>query len=129
MRRRPPRSTRTDTLFPYTTLFRSPADRRPRPSQGRVDRPCDPADGRRGRGAHQREELRIAPPMAFLDHIRACNAYSLADFVPFHVGTARVGWLSRPFSLELMRFSPLFHVIEHMVHLDRMRRASGRERV
>src|SRR3546814_16074244 len=27
MRRRPPRSTRTDTLFPYTTLFRSVADR------------------------------------------------------------------------------------------------------
>src|SRR3546814_13497315 len=25
MRRRPPRSTRTDTLFPYTTLFRSGA--------------------------------------------------------------------------------------------------------
>src|SRR3546814_2316926 len=25
MRRRPPRSTRTDTLFPYTTLFRSQA--------------------------------------------------------------------------------------------------------
>src|SRR3546814_14925887 len=23
---RPPRSTRTDTLFPYTTLFRSPVD-------------------------------------------------------------------------------------------------------
>src|SRR3546814_3134848 len=27
MIRRPPRSTRTDTLFPYTTLFRSPATR------------------------------------------------------------------------------------------------------
>src|SRR3546814_4332535 len=26
--RLPPRSTRTDTLFPYTTLFRSPAHRR-----------------------------------------------------------------------------------------------------
>src|SRR3546814_10703937 len=26
MRRRPPRSTRTDTLFPYTTLFRSALD-------------------------------------------------------------------------------------------------------
>src|SRR3546814_17613026 len=26
MIRRPPRSTRTDTLFPYTTLFRSPFD-------------------------------------------------------------------------------------------------------
>src|SRR3546814_6655325 len=30
MIRRPPRSTRTDTLFPYTTLFRSPLRRRPR---------------------------------------------------------------------------------------------------
>src|SRR3546814_8756076 len=28
MIRRPPRSTRTDTLFPYTTLFRSVMDRR-----------------------------------------------------------------------------------------------------
>src|SRR3546814_3695362 len=28
MIRRPPRSTRTDTLFPYTTLFRSPGRRR-----------------------------------------------------------------------------------------------------
>src|SRR3546814_7171790 len=28
MIRRPPRSTRTDTLFPYTTLFRSPWDQR-----------------------------------------------------------------------------------------------------
>src|SRR3546814_9546946 len=26
MIRRPPRSTRTDTLFPYTTLFRSPLE-------------------------------------------------------------------------------------------------------
>src|SRR3546814_8903858 len=30
MVRRPPRSTRTDTLFPYTTLFRSLSGRRPR---------------------------------------------------------------------------------------------------
>src|SRR3546814_8802529 len=29
MIRRPPRSTRTDTLFPYTTLFRSPAAANP----------------------------------------------------------------------------------------------------
>src|SRR3546814_4465882 len=28
MLRRPPRSTRTDTLFPYTTLFRSTTDQR-----------------------------------------------------------------------------------------------------
>src|SRR3546814_8408272 len=34
MIRRPPRSTRTDTLFPYTTLFRSPmggGERHPNP--------------------------------------------------------------------------------------------------
>src|SRR3546814_6784343 len=35
MIRRPPRSTRTDTLFPYTTLFRS-SGRRPRPHPGAV---------------------------------------------------------------------------------------------
>src|SRR3546814_19710147 len=45
MIRRPPRSTRTDTLFPYTTLFRSDqdaeihhprsSDRQQRPQEGR----------------------------------------------------------------------------------------------
>src|SRR3546814_7640172 len=35
MIRRPPRSTRTDTLFPYTTLFRSFADRTKDRSKGR----------------------------------------------------------------------------------------------
>src|SRR3546814_15404807 len=38
MIRRPPRSTRTDTLFPYTTLFRSPR------INSRVRRAC-PATG------------------------------------------------------------------------------------
>src|SRR3546814_2882156 len=37
--RRPPRATRTDTLFPYTTLFRSPAcPGRNRPPPGGRDR-------------------------------------------------------------------------------------------
>src|SRR3546814_19759620 len=34
MIRRPPRSTRTDTLFPYTTLFRSEIDNRAGESAG-----------------------------------------------------------------------------------------------
>src|SRR3546814_6999912 len=38
MIRRPPRSTRTDPLFPYTTLFRSPPDRSTR-SAGRPPAP------------------------------------------------------------------------------------------
>src|SRR3546814_6552874 len=48
MIRRPPRSTRTDTLFPYTTLFRSGRgeDRRARGQGG----PRPPPPGR-GRGA------------------------------------------------------------------------------
>src|SRR3546814_18957162 len=37
MIRRPPRSTRTDTLFPYTTLFRSEPD--PRENVYETDRP------------------------------------------------------------------------------------------
>src|SRR3546814_14076849 len=43
MIRRPPRSTRTDTLFPYTTLFRSPA------ATGRI-----PSASSQGRGYMQR---------------------------------------------------------------------------
>src|SRR3546814_2682040 len=39
MIRRPPRSTRTDTLFPYTTLFRSGEKTRP----ALVDDPVEPA--------------------------------------------------------------------------------------
>src|SRR3546814_8368002 len=37
MIRRPPRSTRTDTLFPYTTLFRSRGCRRASGDRGRPD--------------------------------------------------------------------------------------------
>src|SRR3546814_3615077 len=52
MIRRPPRSTRTDTLFPYTTLFRSPRrrcgrrrlrqHRHPRRRRRRAPRPPPP---------------------------------------------------------------------------------------
>src|SRR3546814_2301940 len=46
MIRRPPRSTRTDTLFPYTTLFRSPRTLRDRDQAA-----ADDDDGRRCRAA------------------------------------------------------------------------------
>src|SRR3546814_21068262 len=49
MIRRPPRSTRTDTLFPYTTLFRSPRRRAGTISRAtrcaRVGNPAVPDDG------------------------------------------------------------------------------------
>src|SRR3546814_8823383 len=41
MIRRPPRSTRTDTLFPYTTLFRSRPHKDRRKSTSTT--PCDPS--------------------------------------------------------------------------------------
>src|SRR3546814_10479944 len=61
MIRRPPRSTRTDTLFPYTTLFRSPTarcaarpcgHRRRRRSGGEISLP---AGFRGGPGAGRQE--------------------------------------------------------------------------
>src|SRR3546814_18300378 len=58
MIRRPPRSTRTDTLFPYTTLFRSV---RPGPRWGRVAARCATpgtrcADRRSPRGSRSRRD-------------------------------------------------------------------------
>src|SRR3546814_1956634 len=75
MIRRPPRSTRTDTLFPYTTLFRSPrpigfqiepaakADRRVEIGLGDADlrrRAVQPGLGSADIGAAQRD-LRWQP--------------------------------------------------------------------
>src|SRR3546814_12142627 len=44
MIRRPPRSTRTDTLFPYTTLFRSPDRESPHPFRWPLPFQTVPAD-------------------------------------------------------------------------------------
>src|SRR3546814_16471599 len=75
MIRRPPRSTRTDTLFPYTTLFRSPChptpvtpDKRARasairgPSRRRVPGPSiDPGSRSLGRDDNlSKEGARLA---------------------------------------------------------------------
>src|SRR3546814_3169629 len=60
MIRRPPRSTRTDTLFPYTTLFRS--GRGPGQAQAGSSSPS-PAHPGRGGAAHIGELLR--GPTAF----------------------------------------------------------------
>src|SRR3546814_2859081 len=73
MKRRPPRSTRTDTLFPYTTLFRSAgrADqqhdrRRFRHAADRAPQP-DRAVARRtrgGTGAARHRRVPAAPSLA-----------------------------------------------------------------
>src|SRR3546814_19153677 len=62
MIRRPPRSTRTDTLFPYTTLFRSPPGRRrPRKSRRRRSPPrASPPPRRRPRNPESVKQERTA---------------------------------------------------------------------
>src|SRR3546814_8071537 len=57
MIRRPPRSTRTDTLFPYTTLFRSRL----------INRAVDCADTMELAGLVAREIERLQPDMTFID--------------------------------------------------------------
>src|SRR3546814_8856316 len=46
MIRRPPRSTRTDTLFPYTTLFRSSRNSAAAEPPRHPTEPCPPPDAR-----------------------------------------------------------------------------------
>src|SRR3546814_3757498 len=61
MIRRPPRSTRTDTLFPYTTLFRSS------PSRGRecaAPAPQTSKQEHHRRGKEDRETLQEQPHVA-----------------------------------------------------------------
>src|SRR3546814_14973717 len=69
MLRRPPRATRTDTLFPYTTLFRSPRAHRSTRPPGRRRRRARPAArhhrrlqaGRRGRSTRAERSDRPRP--------------------------------------------------------------------
>src|SRR3546814_8271529 len=61
MTRRPPRSTRTDTLFPSATLFRAARDRRPfarprRYCRRTLFRPAGARDRRRGMVRHGRPD-------------------------------------------------------------------------
>src|SRR3546814_15971667 len=82
MIRRPPRSTRTDTLFPYTTLFRSlPHDRRRRKERQRAQvgatpptpaKPPRPAAARMsnvGDVAPTHERIRMRQYLDLLRHV------------------------------------------------------------
>src|SRR3546814_5018473 len=65
MIRRPPRSTRTDTLFPYTTLFRSGIQASSPQAKGRVER------------ANQTLQDRLVKAMrlAGINNMQAANAW------------------------------------------------------
>src|SRR3546814_17901149 len=61
MIRRPPRSTLTDTLFPYTTLFRSLAVQAP-PDRGDFGVEFAVGDAQRLDGAHRMDHRRMVAP-------------------------------------------------------------------
>src|SRR3546814_20277120 len=106
MIRRPPRSTRTDTLFPYTTLFRSAHERRDegaardpgdregtgRAEEGRSEPGCGPG---KGVGAAMSPSPRAAPK----PHGTHARRHYRAGGNP--VALHSVAWQSREFTAEL----------------------------
>src|SRR3546814_6099554 len=77
MIRRPPRSTRTDTLFPYTTLFRSASHWPP------GDGPADDRDGERAR-AHD-----AGLPEASDRHRRRRRGQGVREGAPYMIVSRR----------------------------------------
>ena len=55
--------------------------------------------------------------MAYLDHIRLCNAWDPAGFRPFLVAGLRVGWVRHAFAERLALFSDVLRVDEGGVEL------------
>src|SRR3546814_4384061 len=94
MIRRPPRSTRTDTLFPYTTLFRSLLRAEP------ADEPPEPR----------------AIPLALLNALR-----SLAAAGPVLVAVDDLQWLDPP-SADALAFAARSE--EHTSELQSLMRIS-----
>src|SRR3546814_7389575 len=76
MRRRPPRSTLTDTLFPYTTLFRSTRVHPRADIHAGVGRSADVAPDARARRATRALALTVAPWMACSASVSKPNARS-----------------------------------------------------
>src|SRR3546814_19351645 len=72
MIRRPPRSTRTDTLFPYTTLFRSEARVADHPVMGSTI--CQADDGPRVR-QHLMDGLQVAVPVVRSWLVEDCPSF------------------------------------------------------
>src|SRR3546814_1616080 len=76
MIRRPPRSTRTDTLFPYTTLFRSPAWPR-----RNIPRPFKTVENRKGRGSQK--AFRANPGLRSEEHTSELQSLMRISYAVF----------------------------------------------
>src|SRR3546814_8593339 len=93
MIRLPPRSTRTDTLFPYTTLFRSSDYRSSpaslRPGTGRRTAGAGPGNPDAGRGARSANS-RASPALRSCPPIRDDQAIAYFDNAIAPLGKRRI---------------------------------------
>src|SRR3546814_864238 len=126
MIRRPPRSTRTDTLFPYTTLFRSPdvddviREFAVRSAVHRDGNDIEAAVHRKrfqngckdlARATALRVE--IEDPVAFREIPERLLLFSLAIVDPGALGERRNGTLKRIVELWVLPHRPLPDIGEH----------------
>src|SRR3546814_10770687 len=89
MIRRPPRSTRTDTLFPYTTLFRSPLLREPTKNGVQIKR-LEAEMGERRRVKEEAQEvlgqfdrLRLMPEVRSEEHTSELQSLMRISYAVF----------------------------------------------
>src|SRR3546814_3803439 len=87
MIRRPPRSTRTDTLFPYTTLFRSVA----RVHVADRDHVARAEEGEEAAQPLARSRFRSRHPHAGVERAQACPGARIAGEAPAGLGDGRWG--------------------------------------
>src|SRR3546814_16355711 len=87
MIRRPPRSTRTDTLFPYTTLFRSTGHRSgvaPEEPLAKVPAQCRRGDGvERFELQAERPRLRVDPQSRSEEHTSELQSLMRISYAVF----------------------------------------------
>src|SRR3546814_21136044 len=100
MRLRPPRSTRTDTLFPYTTLFRS---REPFPPAARIGAAFD------GNPLEKRAE---GDPLRKGRHDRPCRERAIPEFAVRRITPAE-------FEGDATKYQPEQHGDHRRVKRDR----------
>src|SRR3546814_17381016 len=117
MTRRPPRSTRTDTRFPYTTLFRSPLHC-PAPG-GPVG--CAAADTR----PSSAQSIGTPPAMNLKDHIRGIPDFPTPGILFYDISPL----LADPAAWQAPVERLAEHVHQHApdVLAGQIGRASGRE--
>src|SRR3546814_14871801 len=118
MIRRPPRSTRTDTLFPYTTLFRSPATSRP-PASSRTRRRPLSNGGTRPRPAARSRTARCRSRSGGSARAAAVQAGSRRGFPVHqrHAPAQRVGARFRDHDVDETAAQPRVAGAVHRAHV------------